>query len=493
MSEETNITSQSQDESESKKSGEESFAELFEKNIQLPERLRPGQKTTARIVSITSDLAFVDLGGKSEGAIDIDEFRDENGNITVSEGQEVEAFFVKTVDGLMRMTTLIHGNSITALNTIKEAMESGSPVEGTVEKEVKGGYAVRVNGVRCFCPASQMDLKISGNGNRYINQTFTFRVLEFRKEGQNIVISRRAILEEERRAAIEKLKESLHEGDELTVRISSIRKFGAFADIGGIDALIPVSEMSWGRVEDPADIVSEGDEVKVKVLSLDWESERISLSIKATQPDPWTGVAEKYPEGSKINGTIVRLAPFGAFVAVEPGLDGLIHISNLGTGRRINHPKEVVKVGQTVDAYVLAVDGENRKLSLSLQPRPEPKKIEYPKVGTLIEGTVENVMPYGVFVKISDDLTGLVPNNEMGTKKGSDHTSMFPPGTPMKVVVLDVDADNGRVRLSRRAVEEKEAKEEFDRYRETVRQSSTGLGNLGELLKAKMKEKNIQF
>jgi small subunit ribosomal protein S1 len=473
---------------------EESFAELFEKNGQLPERLKPGEKVTARVVSISGDLVYVDLGGKSEGAIELKEFTDEDGNIQIQEGDEVNSFFVRVQDGLMRMTTLLHGYSMASLNALKEAHQSGTPIDGIVEKEVKGGFEVRSNGVRCFCPASQLDLRSVRNSKEYIGNTFPFRVLEFGEEGRNIVVSRRVILEEERREKVEKLKETLEVDTEVSVPVTSVRKFGVFVDIGGIDALIPISEMSWARLESPDEIVSVGDTVKAKVITINWENERITLSIKALQPDPWIEASKKYPEGSKVQGTIVRLVPFGAFVAVEAGLDGLMHISNLGTGRRIKHPKEVVKVGQPIEAYVLSVDAKNRKLSLSMQPKPEPKKVTYPKAGDVIEGTVENVMPYGLFVKISDDLTGLIPNSEMATSKGSDHSKMFPAGTKMKVVVLDVDTKNNKVGLSRKAVEEKEARADYEQFKESVKkekENSGGIGSLGELLKAKMEEKNI--
>jgi small subunit ribosomal protein S1 len=472
---------------------EESFAELFEKNGQLRGRLNPGEKITAKVVSISGDLVYVDLGSKSEGAIELKEFEDEEGNVQIQEGDEVNSFFVSVQDGLMRMTTLLHGYTMASLNALNDAHQSETPVEGIVEKEIKGGFEIRSSGVRCFCPASQLDLRSVRDSKGYIGKTFSFRILEFGEEGRNIVVSRRVILEEERREKVEKLKETLETGAEVLVPVTSVRKFGVFVDIGGIDALIPISEMSWARIESPDEIVSVGDEVKAKVISINWENERFTLSMKALQPDPWTEAPKKYPEGSKIQGTIVRLVPFGAFVAVEAGLDGLMHISNLGTGRRIKHPKEVVKVGQPIEAYVLSVDAKNRKLSLSMQPKPEPKKITYPKVGDVIEGTVENIMPYGLFVKISDDLTGLIPNSEMDTSKGTDHGKMFPSGTKMKVVVLDVDTKSNKVGLSRKAVEDKEAQDEFKQYKESVKkeENASGIGSLGELLKAKMAEKNI--
>jgi small subunit ribosomal protein S1 len=316
-------------------------------------------------------------------------------------------------------------------------------------------------------------------------------VLEFEEEGRNIVVSRRAMLEEEKKARIEELKASLAVGMEVTGVIRSLQKFGAFIDLGGIDGLIPMSELSWVRNEKIENVLAVGQEVRAKILSLDWERNRLSLSLKALQPDPWALVAEQFQVGAKVSGTIVRLAPFGAFVNVAPGIDGLVHISNLGAGRRINHPKEVVETGQAVEAYVLAVDRENRKLSLSLQPKAEPVKVVPPAVGALVDGTVDKVMPFGIFLKLEGGATGLVPNAEAGTPAGTDHTRMFPAGSRMQVVVIEVDSEN-KVRLSRKRVMEKVEQDEFDQYKDSVKKTtSSGLGNLGELLKAKMEEKGL--
>lgn len=474
---------------------EESFAALFEKSISLPERLTPGQKVKTRVVNISGDLVYVDLGGKSEGIIGLGEFVGEDGVCRVKEGDELEAFFVAMQDGIRKLTTLVHGYSSGRLNAIRDAHAAGLAVKGMVKGEVKGGFEVTVDGVRCFCPFSQIDLRTNGvAADSYVNKTFEFRVLEFKNNGRNVVVSRRAILEQEKQARIEKLKETLAVGMDVTATVRSVQKFGAFVDLGGIDGLIPLSEMSWGRADSLESIVAQGRKVTARILALDWDGGRITLSIKATVPDPWTGVAERYPEGARISGTVVRLAPFGAFVNIEPGIDGLVHISNFGTGKRINHPKEVIEVGQRVDAYVLSTDVQGRRLSLSLQPKAEPKKIALPSEGELVDGVVEKVMPFGVFLKLSSGLTGLIPNSEMATPAGSDHSRMFPAGTEMQVVVMEVDSARNRVSLSRKGVTDKEERDEFKRYKDNSSKedkSSGGLGRLGEILKAKMEEKKF--
>lgn len=472
----------------------ESFAKLLEKNGTKSARLAPGQKVKSRVVSISGDLVYIDIGGKSEGVIDLEEFREKDGSLRIQEGQDIEAFFLSVQNGIRKLTTLVNGYSAVELNSIQSAYEAGLPVNGEVRREVKGGFEVQVGGVRCFCPHSQIDMKGGREGGVYLGQTFPFKVLEFEEEGRNIILSRRILLEQEKQASIDRLKETLKEGAEITGRVSSLQKFGAFVDIGGMEGLVPISEISWTRTEKPEDVLTLGQEVTVKILSLDWDNNRLTLSLKALQPDPWSLVAEKYPVDGLVTGKIVRLAPFGAFVNLEPGIDGLVHISNLGAGRRINHPKEVVEVGQIVEVYVLSVDAENRKISISMRPKVEPKVIVLPQVGELIDGVVDKVMPYGIFLRMSNGLNGLVPNAEMGTPVGADHKHMFPSGTEMQVVVVDVDAGSNKVRLSRKAVSEKAAKEEYDQYRTSVTPAegqSGGLGSLGDLIKAKLQEKTL--
>jgi len=479
---------------ELKREQEENFAAMIEK-CSIGERLYPGQKVRAKVVSISGDLVYIDLGGKSEGAVDLAEFIDKQGVIIVREGDEIEAFFVTVQDGLMILTTLVGGYSVITLNGIRDACEAGVPINGEVKKEIKGGFEVSVGGVRCFCPFSHIDVKGRREGGPYLGRTFPFTVLEYGEEGKKIVLSRRVLLEQEKEANVEKLKESLAKGMDMTAEVKSIQNFGVFVDIGGIDGLIPVSEISWDRSVNAGEVLSIGQNITARIISLDWENNRLALSLKAMQPDPWASAPEKYPVDSRVSGSIVRLSSFGAFVRLEPGIEGLIHISNLGAGRRINHPREVVESGQWVDVYVLSVDQQNRKISLSMQPKVEPAKIILPAMGDIIDGTIEKVMPYGIFLKMNNGLTGLVPNQEMGTPSGTDHRRMFPPGTVMQAAVIDVDAASNKVRLSRKAVLEKAAQDEFKQYSESVKnsaESSGGFGSLGDLLKAKLKEKETQ-
>lgn len=486
--------SDSLEESEtSKGAGEdETFENLLENSGYLPVRLSPGQKVNARIISVSDDYVYIDLPGKTEGIIDSGEFRNKAGELQIQPGDEVEAYFLSIRDGIRRLTTLIHGYPAKKVNAIRDAHSAGLPIDGEVKRSIKGGFEISVGGVRCFCPYSQIDVRADRDVRKYVGKEFPFMVLEFKDGGRNIVVSRRVLIEQEKQARTERLQNTLEEGMKVTAVISSVQKFGCFVDLGGIDGFVPTKEISWDRINHPRETVSIGQEVTAKILSLDWENDRLVFSMKAAQPDPWEGIAEKYPVGGRITGKIVRLVPFGAFVRLQPGIDGLIHISNLGTGRRINHPKEVVEVGQKVEAYVIDMDYENRKIALSLQPKAEPKKIILPKIGDRIDGIVDQIMPYGIFLKMNNGLNGLIPNAEMGTAVGTDHKKLFPSGTELSAIVIEVDKSSNKVRLSRKAVLDKEARAEYEEYRNEVRKTeelSGGFGSLGEILKAKLAEK----
>ncbi|MBI5102539.1 MAG: 30S ribosomal protein S1 [Nitrospirae bacterium] len=470
----------------------ESFAEMLEKSSRQTGKLHPGQKVRADVVSISGDLVYIDLGGKSEGVIDLSEFTDKEGNVTVKTGDSIEAFFVAVQNGTRKLTTLMNGYSTASLNGIREAFEAGLPVNGEVRREVKGGFEISVGGVRCFCPFSQIDLKGGREGGVYLGMTFPFKIFEFKENGKNIVLSRRALLEQERLEKFEAFKNTISVGMEVPVTVVSIQKFGAFVDLGWVDGLIPVSELAWERVANASDVLSVGQKITAKVLSLNWDTNRITLSLKAMLPDPWLNISEKYPADTKVNGVITRLTSFGAFVRLEPGIEGLVHISNLGAGRRINHPKEVVETGQQVEVYVLSSDKDARKISLSMQPKVEPKKVVLPAVGDLIDGVVEKVMPFGVFVKMSIGINGLIPNSETGTPSGTDLKKLFPAGSAVQCAVLEVETATNKVRLSRKALLEKSDQDEYKEYINSAKKddaASGGLGSLGDLLRAKMDEK----
>ncbi|MFH7319460.1 30S ribosomal protein S1 [Desulfurivibrio sp. D14AmB] len=344
------------------------FAELFEQSGVEDQKLQPGQKIKARVVGIAREWIFIDLGGKSEGAVAKAEFLDPAGNCTVAVGDEVEVYFLADKNQEKLFTTRVGGSAVQA--HLEEAFHGRVPVEGTVEAETKGGFLVKIGGAsaRAFCPYSQMGLRRVDNPESLLGQNYSFLIMEFREGGKNILLSRRQLLEQEREARKEELRNSLKVGDRVTGTVTSVRDFGAFVDIDGIEGLIPASEIGWGRVEDLHSHLEAGSQVEVVIKSLDFEADRYSFSLKETLPDPWEQTPTLFPEGSTHRGRVVRLTDFGAFVTLAPGIDGLIHISKLGAGRRINHPREVAKVGDELEVQIEAIDPANHRISLALTP-----------------------------------------------------------------------------------------------------------------------------
>lgn len=343
----------------------ESFEDLFKaQETKTIKRLTPGQKIKATIVGQNDETTFLDVGGKSEGVLNSAELKDKDGYFSQVVGDKIEVYFLQAKSSEQLFTTTIGSGSSNA--HLEEAFRSGIPVEGFVKAEIKGGFEVTLGGnARAFCPYSQMGLRrVEDAATTYLETHMKFQISRFEENGRNLVVSARALLEAEREEAREKLKETLAEGDTIEGEISSIRDFGAFVDIGGVDGLIPISEIGWSRVENIEDHFTVGQKVQAIVKKLDWDKDRISLSYKETQADPWLEVTTLFPAGTTHMGTVARLAQFGAFVTLVPGIDGLVHISKLGGGRRINHPREVLEEGQKIDITVENIDTTEKRISL---------------------------------------------------------------------------------------------------------------------------------
>ena len=345
---------------------QENFEELLNQSIGEPVHFNPGEKVEAVIVQITREWVFIDVGGKSEGCIVINEFVDEEGNITIKEGDTINVYFLSSRNNEMLFTTRLTGDTAGSEH-LEEAYHSRIPVEGLVEKEIKGGFEVKIAGnIHAFCPYSQMGLNRVEDADQYMGRHLIFKIIEYGEKGRNLIISNRIVLEEERQEQKDALKESLEEGMTVSGEITSIREFGAFVDIGGIEGLVPVSEIAWGRVDDINSLLSVGQKVDISIKKLDWENDKFSFSLKAILPDPWNNIGLKYTEGSNHKGKVARLAPFGAFVTLEPGIDGLVHISELGKGKRVNHPREVLEENQTIEVKITRVDEEEKRISLTM-------------------------------------------------------------------------------------------------------------------------------
>ena len=349
----------------------ESFADLFQQSAtKKKQRLEKGQRIDATVVSIANDILFLDVGDKSEGYLHKSELLDQDGNLMVAIGDTLKVYFLSAAKGEKLFTTRLGSGSVSTAH-LEAAFEKSVPIEGQVEKEIKGGYEVKLAGnIRAFCPYSQMGLYRIDNPDEYIGQKHTFMIMELTEKGRNIIVSRRALLEREREQQREALQNTLQEGITISGTITSIRDFGAFVNIGGVDGLIPISEIGWGRVEDINEFLHVGQQVETVVLSLDWDKQRIALSLKQTLVDPWDTALEKFPPGSCHTGTVSRLTTFGAFVTLAPGIDGLLHISKLGGGRKLNHPREAVETGQQLEVRIEELDTGKKRASLDLAANP---------------------------------------------------------------------------------------------------------------------------
>ncbi len=344
----------------------DSFEALFSQSEgKALKKLSPGQKIEATVVGIDKETVFLDVGTKSEGIVEASEFLDGDGNLSISVGDQVEVYCLKAGASGQIFTARLGSGASSA--HLEEACHNSVPVEGFVKAEIKGGFEITLSGnVRGFCPYSQMGLRrVEDAAETYLNTHMSFLISKFEAGGRNIVLSARMLQEEERRLKKEELREQLEEGQSIEGTVSAIRPFGLFVDIGGIDGLVPISEVGWSRVENLEDTYHVGQQVEAVVKGLDWDNDRISLSIKETLDDPWDVAIQNLGEGKICIGRVSRLAQFGAFVSLAPGVDGLIHISKLGHGRRINHPREAVEEGQDIEVVIESIDPEEKRISLA--------------------------------------------------------------------------------------------------------------------------------
>jgi small subunit ribosomal protein S1 len=363
---------------------EESFGEMFDRSFVAPTRYEPGRKASARVVKVTPEWVFLDLGRKGEGVLAAKELLDEAGTVSVKEGDTLEAYFVSADGSEMLFTTRVAGGSAGSAQ-LEDASNSGIPVDGVVVKEIKGGYEIRLaGGARAFCPHSQMDLPRSGGQEERVGKHAAFRITKYGEKGRNIVVSRRVLLEEEEERKTREVMATLTEGMVMKGIVTAVREFGAFVSIGPIEGLIPISEIGWERVEDIQSVLSVGQEVEVAITRLDWANRRFSFSLKKTLADPWDTAVARFPAGSRHVGKVARLAAFGAFVSLGGGVDGLLHISKLGGGKRIRSAGEVLRTGQEIEVKVDSVDPVKRRVALSLpatesQDTPEEEAENYLK------------------------------------------------------------------------------------------------------------------
>jgi small subunit ribosomal protein S1 len=428
--------------------GENDFGAMFEQSMRA---VRPGEVVRGRVVVVSRDFVTVDIGFKSEGQIPIQEFLDRNGNVDVHAGDDIDVYF----DG----TDSEHGGVVLSRakaeqfkvwRDIEEAFQRDGAIEGLITGKVKGGLKVDV-GVPAFLPGSHADLRPARNLDRYIGQRARFAILKFNRARGNVVVSRRAVLERERESLKEETLKVLEEGVILEGIVKNITEYGAFVDLGGLDGLLHVTDMSWGRVNRPSDVIQVGERVKVVVLKYDPERARVSLGMKQIMPDPWSSVGERFPVGARVRGKVVSLADYGAFIELEPGIEGLVHVSEMSWTKRVTHPSKMVEPGQEVDVVVLDVDPANRRVSLGLKqaaPNPwEMVRINHP-VGSRIKGDIKHITDFGLFIGVDEGIDGLVHVSDMHwTRKIKHPSELYKKGDEIEAVVLGIDVDNERIAL----------------------------------------------
>jgi len=467
-------------------------------------RFHTGEEVTGYVVRVEPEIAYLDLGGKSEGMLALtpegargaagEGKAGEEGPKRPAVGDRVTAYVVAIHGEQVRLAYKI-GRSKDNIDQLVQAHEGDIPVTGRVVAVNKGGYEIDLGGARGFCPHSQMDLHFVEKPEIWLERELEFRISEIREGGRNIVLSRRALLEEEEAKKREQTLVHLREGAILPGKITNLRPFGAFVDLGGIEGLVHVSELSHERVEDPAQLVQLGQEVQVQVLAIEDGGRRISLSMKSLLADPWTDVEERFPVGTRLPGKVVRLQPFGAFVQLAPGVDGLIHVSALSPGRRISHPKDVVKEGQTLEVVITAVDEARQRISLALadsSPLTAAGGGPTLEVGAQLTGIVDRVEKFGVFVKLAPGVTGLIPRSELDVPADREPRNLFPKGSEVQVKLIEVDEARNRYTLSRRSLREDEERSSMQGFLASSGSGGgegAGMGTLGDLLRAKLQQR----
>jgi small subunit ribosomal protein S1 len=406
---------------------------------------------------VEKDYVVVDIGYKSEGQIDINEFKDADGVIQAEVGQEVDVLLERTEDD--EGTIILSKEKaakIKVWDEISRVYNDDGEITGTIVGRVKGGMSVDI-GVPAFLPGSQVDLRPVRNLDALVGQTFDFKILKFNKKRSNIVLSRRVLLEKEREVKKTETLKVLETNQVMQGVVKNITDYGVFVDLGGIDGLLHITDMSWGRVGHPSEMFGIGDEINVKVLNFDRDRERVSLGLKQLKEDPWIAAADKYPVGTRIEGRVVSLADYGAFVEVEEGVEGLIHVSEMSWTRKVRHPSKIVNVGDVVEAVVLSINPDAKRISLGMkQVEPNPWDViaeKYP-VGTTIEGRIKNITDFGLFIGIDEGIDGLVHISDISWTKRIKHPGeIYKKGDEVRAVVLNIDRENERFSLGIKQLE----------------------------------------
>jgi small subunit ribosomal protein S1 len=429
------------------------FKELYEQSLQS---VQLGAIVAGKVVQINNDMVMVDVGWKTEGYIPARELKDSEGNVSLAVGDEVEVLVDRRDSDGNLVLSRDKAVKIKIWDDVKNACEHNIPIKGTIVERVKGGLSVDI-GIPTFLPGSQVDIRPVRDLDKYVGQTLMFNVLKYDRKRNNVVLSRRSILEQDRISSKKETLENIEEGKVLEGVIKNITDYGLFIDLGGIDGLLHVTDISWGRITRPSDTFSKGDKIKVKVLSFDREKERVSLGLKQTTDNPWENISEKYPVGSIVEGKVVNLTDYGVFVELEPGVEGLVHITEMFWTREIKHPSKVLMVGEDVKVMVLDVNSEAKRISLGLKQTTENPwealKQKYPE-GSIVKGVIRNITNFGFFVGIEEGIDGLVHVSDISWKQNIKHPSeLYKKGQEVEAMVLNIDVENEKFSLGIKQVD----------------------------------------
>jgi len=432
---------------------EMSFAQLFEESLKVANE---GDVVAGTVIGLHDDMAIIDIGDKSESRIPLAEFKREGEAEEVKVGDQFDVFVERREpEGGLRLSRE-KAIGIKVWEEIARIQEDNGTIEGRIDNRVKGGMSVDI-GVPAFLPYSQIDLRPVKDLDGLIGKTFAFKILKYNRKRNNVVISRRAILEEERQSLREQMRETLQEGAVVSGTITNITDYGVFIDLGGLDGLCHITDLSWGRVSHPSKLYKVGDQVEVKVLKYDRETDKVSLGVKQLKADPWLTVAERYPVSSKVNGKVVSITDYGVFAELEEGVEGLIHVSEMSWSKKARHPSKMVAVGDTVEVVVLNVDTEAKRISLGmkqLQPNPWDLVAENYPVGSIIEGKIKNITDFGLFIGIEEGIDGLIHVSDLSWTERIKHpTEKYSKGQTIQAVVLKIDRENERFSLGIKQLE----------------------------------------
>ncbi|HWS87446.1 MAG TPA: 30S ribosomal protein S1 [Pyrinomonadaceae bacterium] len=445
-------TPESDEDDDEPRGGGFDFGALLDQYEQEQAQYQEGSVVRGTVVGVTERSVVIDFGFKSEGAVPIEEFQ-EAGELTVKRGDEVEVL-IKSMESQEGVPILSRADAVRmrAWDVLEQAYREGTPVKGKIAERVKGGLRVDVDGVAAFLPGSQVDVRPIRNLESLRGQEIEAKVIKLNRKRSNVVLSRKAILEQENEGKKGETLNALEEGIIVEGQIKNLTDYGAFVDLGGIDGLLHVTDMSWGRLLNPGEMFRVGETVQVKVLKFDKERERVSLGFKQLLPDPWESVAERFPSGQRMTGKIASVTDYGAFIELEPGVEGLVHVSEMTWSKRMKHPSKLVNVGDTVDVEVLGVDPKNRRISLGMkqtQPNPWETLPERFHIGDRVRGRVRNLTDFGAFVEVEDGVDGLVHVSDISWNKRIKHPGeVLKKGQEIEAVITNIDIDNRRLSLS---------------------------------------------